>query len=354
MKKHLGLIVAAGLAASMTAAVSAQETIDFVALNGGVPIRSEGARTGALGSLQNAILNYTFANSFMWGGNITMSGTLRRVNAGTFSSEARVVVTSALNGGSAAPDAQLFTSNLFTPTTSVVTGTRTFGMTGFTGIPFNPQGQTFAFRFFESFNDGGTSSIDAEWDALSITFNAFVPPTPPVSTHLGTISNGNYPAVQTGAIASGQTIWYSFDVAAGTNPLDIFTHGGVGTGGAAGGLDTELGLYNATGGLVATNDDIGGVTGFGDFASRITVGAGSGTDVNGEAAGGTGLGTNVASLPAGRYYLALSTFNSTFGADWTVAAGTNSGNFVLTIVPTPGAAALLGLGVLATARRRRA
>lgn len=160
--------------------------------------------------------------------------------------------------------------------------------------------------------------------------------------------------MQTGAIASGQTVWYCFDVSAGTNPLDIFTHGSTGTGGAAGGLDTELGLYNSAGVLVATNDDIGGVSGFGDFASRITVGAGSGTDVNGEAAGGTGLGTNVASLPAGRYYLALSTFNSTFANDWSVTAGTQSGQFSLTIVPTPGAFALLGLGALAAGRRRRA
>lgn len=356
MKKPFGLILAAGLAASMTAVASAQETVDFVALNGGAPINSGGnigtsSASTRLTSLVN--FNYTFANNFIWAGSVTINGTLRRVNSGTFSSEARVLVTSPSNGASLSPDAQLFTSNLFTASNTIVSGMRTQSLTGFTGTPFNVQGQTFNFRFYESFNDGG-SLTDSEWDSYTITFNAFVPPTPPACIDLGTVSNGNYPVVQTGAIASGQTVWYCFDVSAGTNPLDIFTHGSTGTGGAAGGLDTELGLYNSAGVLVATNDDIGGVSGFGDFASRITVGAGSGTDVNGEAAGGTGLGTNVASLPAGRYYLALSTFNSTFANDWSVTAGTQSGQFSLTIVPTPGAFALLGLGALAAGRRRRA
>ncbi|MBL8759223.1 MAG: hypothetical protein JNK35_12420 [Phycisphaerae bacterium] len=353
MKKSHSLILAAGLAASFAAAANAQETIDFLALNGGVPINSGGnigtsSASTRLTSMVN--FNYTFANSFMWGGSITINGTLRQVTAGNFASEARVLISSPLNGTSASPDAQLFTTTSFTGS---VMGTRTMSLSGFTGVPFNVGGQTFNFRFYESFNDSGTAT-DAEWDALTITFNAFVPPTPPACTDLGTISNGNYPAVQTGAIASGQTVWYCFDVAPGTNPLDIFTHGSVGTGGAAGSLDTELGLYNSLGQLVATNDDIGGVSGFGNFGSRITVGGGSGTDVNGEAAGGTGLGTSVASLAAGRYYLALSTFNSTFANDFGVTPGTNSGEFRLTIIPTPGAAALLGLSALAGFRRRRA
>lgn len=356
MKKSHGLILAAGLAASLTAAANAQETIDFVALNGGVPVNSGGnigtsTASTRLTSLVN--FNYTFANNFFWGGSITLSGTLRQVTSGNFASEARILVSSPSNGASTSPDAQLFTTNSFTGS---VTGTRTVTLSGFTGVPFNVGGQTFNFRFYESFNDSGTAT-DAEWDALTITFNAFVPPTPPACIDLGNVSNSQYPAVQTGTLASGQIAWYCFNVAANT-VLDMHTFFSGIPGGAQ--TDTELGLFNSAGILVAENDDLaGGIpSGLGNFNSGIITGGGSGIDVNGETAGGVlgpGTGTNVAGfLPAGTYYLGVGGFNTVWSNGFGATPGTAAGPFTLTLIPTPGAAALLGLGALAGFRRRRA
>lgn len=350
------LILAAGAAFALTGAVSAQETIDFFALNGNAAVDSGGNVGTGTGSTRllagRPTFNYTFANSFLWSGSVTINGMLRTTGNGTFASEARIRANSPLNGASTGVDIQPFTSGSFAGTITATNVLRS--PAGFTGVPFNPQGQNWEFSFYESFNDGGSAS-DAFWDSLSITFNAFSPPTPPACIDLGNISNGNYPAVQTGAIAVGQTTWFCFNLAAGTSPLDILTFDSLGTGGVGGSLDAELGLYNSNGFLLATNDDVGdGVNGFNNFSSRIRVGGGSGTDVNGEAPGGTNGGASLASLAAGTYYLALSTFNSVFSNAFTVTGGNNSGAYRLTIIPTPGAAAILGLGILAAGRRRRA
>ncbi len=348
------LLVATGAALALTAAASAQESVDFVSLNGGAPIASEGGRTGALVAGQNPILSYTFANSFLWDGSVTVNGVLRRGASGDFVSENRILITTASNGTSISPDIQAGTQSSYPSTPFTVS--RTLG-TGVAGVPINPQGQNWSFRFYNSANDSGTV-IDAFWDSLTITFNAFVPPTPPACTDLGNVSNASYPAVQTGSLASGQVQWYCFNVAANT-VLDMHTFlsqtGGFQT-------DTELGLYNANGFLVATNDDLSGgiLSGAGNFNSGISTGGGSGIDLDGTGPGAVlgsaALGTRVNGfLAAGTYYLALGGFNTTYNTGgFGVTGGTAVGDFSLTLIPTPGAAAVLGLGALAAARRRRA
>ncbi|MGD9689834.1 MAG: MYXO-CTERM sorting domain-containing protein [Phycisphaerales bacterium] len=338
--KIRGLMLAAGAALALGTVASAQETFNFAG-----PIVSN----GPAGNAVNGTAMITFSNSFLWDGTISVNGTLTEVNTGTFASEARIRTITSGNG--TGNSGGFTTLGNFTGSTNVV---GTSAVTGLTGIPFDPFGQTWTLNFFESFDDGGVASIDAEWTNLDITFNAFIAPPVPPSIDLGTVSNGNYPAMQMGAIASGEVVWFRLDVAAGTNPLDFFTLGSLGTGGAGGSLDTEIGLYNSLGFLLASNDDVGGISGFGNFTSRIRVGGGSGVDLNGEQAGGTAGGASLTSLDAGTYYLALSTFNSTFANGFNVVGGSNSGEYKLTIVPAPGAAALAGLGVLALGRRRRA
>ena len=211
------------------------------------------------------------------------------------------------------------------------------------------QGRQFRFRFFESFNDGGTAN-DSNWEDLRITFNVFTPPTPPVSVDLGNVSNGVYPATTLATIgAAAEVDWYCFNVTSAISALDIF--GGF----PAGNFDTEFGLYDSNGFLVTTNDDYA----FPAAAwSRMGFGGGSGTDPDGEgplAPFGTNSGHSAAILAPGTYYLAAGAFNTNFGASGFGAVSTSAalGEYSVNFIPTPGALALLGLGGIIAGRRRR-
>jgi len=340
---------------ALASVAMAQETINLVTVNGGAPINSGGnIGTGSASTRLTSLvsLNYTFTNSFLWTGSVTAVGSLLSGGIGSFASEARIVVTSPSNGISSSPDIQPFTTSGWAGT---VNANRTQNLGGFTGLPFDPIGQTFNFRFYESFNDTAATT-DATWTALSLTFNGA--PTAPVATNLGSVSNSSYPAPVSGTLASGQVAWYKFNVAANT-VLDMHTYfsglGNIQT-------DTEIGLYTSTGALVSTNDDINGglVSGLGNFNSALSSGGGSGIDLDGAgpglALGTAGVGTTIPGfLAAGEYFLAVGGFNTSFDATgWGVTAGTAAGPFSLTLIPTPGAAALLGLGGLGALRRRRA
>ena len=307
----LALVAAAGVA-------NAQETINFLSLNGGAPISSGGnVGTGTASTRLTAgrpTFTYTFANSFLWGGSVTINGVLREVNTGTFASEARIRAISPFNGESNGVDIQPFTSGGFTTSVTATNVNRLLG--GFTGTPFNVGGQTWTFSMYESFNDAGE---DAQWDSLAVTFNAFVPPTPPACINLGT--------------------W---------NATQIDTDGSFDGTGAR--TDTELGLYDSNGILLATNDDIAGT----NFNSILT---------------GLSL-TNGAT-----YYVAVGGFNTAFTNGFGVTPGTATGAFTLNVngvagvatgalasgavnwycftAPAPSALALLGLGGVVAGRRRR-
>ena len=84
-------------------------------------------------------------------------------------------------------------------------------------------------------------------------------------------------------------------------------------------FDTEIGLYDADGFLVASNDDTGGLQ------SQI-----------------------IESLGEGTYYLALGGYNTAFGgALFDASGGTSTGNYALSVTNTPGAAGALGDGEIA-------
>ncbi len=304
------------------------------------------------------LLNYTFSNSFLWDGTVSISGSLRNditttgtasANSGTFASEARWRITTPFNGTSSSTGVQLFTSSGFTGT---IVGTRNTSVSGLTSLPFNPQGQTWTFRFFESFNDGGSTVNDANWENLTVTFNAFTPPpAPTVAFDFGTLGNLASPVCAPAqSIAAGQIVWYSFTLAQAWNRADIFTTLGVGV------FDTEIGLYNSNGFLLNSDDDYS----TGGLGSRIGVGGGTGYEYDGPgpiaAFGATDQGDfALGSLAAGTYYIALGAFNTTFAGTGfgATSASTLTGSTQLCIIPTPSALALLGLGGLAAMRRRR-
>ncbi len=169
--------------------------------------------------------------------------------------------------------------------------------------------------------DGWNAGAGAYDFDLTITTDA--PAEPPAATS----------AVQGkvfGNLAPATVDWYSFDHAGGT--LAVSTSETRFIDGALRVDDTEIGIYDSDGNLVATNDDI-------DFPdnpySQLTV-----------------------DVAAGKYYIAVGEFNIIFGAsDWdatsTGGAGSTGGEYSLRIVPTPGAMAVFGLAGLAGLRRRR-
>ncbi|MBN1512308.1 MAG: PEP-CTERM sorting domain-containing protein [Phycisphaerae bacterium] len=156
----------------------------------------------------------------------------------------------------------------------------------------------------------------AQWANTTMELTYQAPPTPPVVV------------VDLGVIGTN------------TDPININT--------LAADFDTELALYSSTGFPVAANDDV-------SYPEIVQ----SEIDFD--------------SLPVGDYYIALCGYNSAFGVDFAVAAGSEAGNYGLTvdgipvngtladgqiawvgftIVPEPATLALFVLGGLAVLRRR--
>ncbi|MFN7924077.1 MAG: PEP-CTERM sorting domain-containing protein [Bryobacteraceae bacterium] len=196
----------------------------------------------------------------------------------------------------------------------------------------------------------------------------------PIATDLGAITNTTVPYAtpdRTVAFSSGlsanQVVWFTFTFAgtSGTSfYLDIDTTTPNMTPATASSVDTELGLYDNAGNLIA-NDDDGGQ----DVYSLLTFGTTSpvrtynvGGGIPALPTGGNGAhGT----LPAGTYWLAIGRFDTTFGAtNWDVVntAGADTDAFDLNFrtdlgalgpVPEPSTYALFASGLAALLLRRR-
>lgn len=173
------------------------------------------------------------------------------------------------------------------------------------------------------------------------------------ATMNGSFGPGGFAAIEffTNGISAGS--WLDITSNGSTNP-------------DASGADTEIGLYFGTGAaatLVGEDDDDGiGLT------STLSYGDGSGLMLGDSFnLGGDGLanGEDGGSLAAGFYTLIVGEFSTGFpgvlgdfggdtgdeAVDYTVSFYTNDQGFF--VVPTPGAAAVLGLGGLVAVRRRR-
>lgn len=168
-----------------------------------------------------------------------------------------------------------------------------------------------SFTFHQSY----TGIVQFENVNMTLSVDGPPPPEPPDAVEVGV------PSDTLDSLLAGEVDWYSVTLD-GTAELDINTF-------ATPDLetpvtDTELGLYDIDGNLIANNDDAG------SLYSQI-----------------------ISELDAGTYYIAVGAYNTTFGeTGWDVSsASALEGDYVLTVVPEPASLALLALGLLATRRR---
>lgn len=321
MKIAKTVAFAAGLA--LSGAVSAQE---FSASAAG-PFNS----AGDVGNPNNGSFTFNYAGAAFTVGDIVFSGNLTDGGIGTWGSEASVAVTnpSGIQGFVALGSGTTFAG-------TVAVGPNT--ITGGGGLWGNDVVGNWTFEFFETFDDPfgdptAPDQVDAIWTDVNFDFFASGPVMPPSATDVGV--NPNTMALE--PIAAAQVLWYSFDVAggAGANPWSISTAGSTNTGGSFGDDDTEIGLYDAAGNLIASNDDE-------DFGADIL----------------TSLldSATVGALADGTYYLAVGNFNTEFAAGFgatSTSTAVGDSKVTFSFVPAPASAALLGLGGLAAIRRRR-
>ncbi len=292
----------------------------FTAANAG-PLDS----WGSLGNANNGTFSFNYGGPAFLVGDIVFSGNIVAVAPATWQSEAAVAVTN--------PTGIVGTVALGSGTTwagTVAVGPNT--ITGGGALWGTNTVGNWNFEFFETFVDDANIA-DARWTNVSFQFFEQGPVMPPPNTYVGV--NPNTMVVD--PIGQAEVLWYSFDLSggAGAQPWSIDTIGSTNTGGSFGDNDTELGLYDSNGNLIATNDDE-------DFGAGIL----------------TSLidSTTVGALADGTYYVAVGNFNTDYAAGFgatstSTASGTSKLN--LNFVPAPSSIALLGLGGLAAIRRRR-
>ena len=284
------IVLAAGTAMAATSMASAQHLATFNNVISDVPgdTRTTNAPSFTVGSLS-------------WNGDVNSAG------SGSYLSELTINATSPTSGPIGI---QAGTSTTWSGNRNVSGWAAAFGGEDAAG--------TWSFEFTESFDDAG---VDATWGTASVYIDNSVLP-----------SFASFQAVNSSptgyAMNNGDLLWVTFTHTGG--PLSATTAGSTLTGGTFGPDDTEIGLYDAAGILLGSNDDE-------DFANNILTSR-----------------LDFANLPAGTYGVAIGTFNTEYADGYAVTSGLGTGIVQLTLIPTPATAALFGMAGLAGIRRRRA
>ena len=208
------------------------------------------------GDASNIITNWMFTGGFA-ANNIVVTGNLTQVLSGTYASEADILLT--------APNGSLA---LNPTTTTSYTGTLAVGPTNIpVATPFDPVGNV-SFEFYESYSDG--VGADQTWDNISIEFQEVVVENG--SYDMGALPSDGSFVTNSGTNVAGGLDLYKFSVGAGVaNPGDYLNIQAIDplTGDN---IDTEVGLFDAAGVLVAFDDD-GQETAFGGLYSMLSFGA---------------------------------------------------------------------------------
>ncbi|MFO0856263.1 MAG: hypothetical protein U0640_02760 [Phycisphaerales bacterium] len=346
MKKTIA-IVALAAAAGLANAQNLQETFSGLTLPGlATPTSGSTGRT-----YSNTYTTFNSVGGYQLG-RIRMTGTLQRntgTNTGDTPNDNRVNLWRP--GTYAAGAAATQRVDAAPGSWGTVGPGGTLNVTGETIISsaFDPAG-TWTYDFFNWFDDGGAPAPDSFYQSATLTFWDNLVAAPPTAYDFGTIGNGTVcsPTFNT---AANQVVWMKFTLASTTNAADIFSFGSD--------YDTEIGLFSAGGSLIQNDDDYN-LT-LGAAWSRVGIGSGTGYDVDGAGplaafdGTNTGDGAAVAFLGAGTYYLALGGYNTSFANGFGATGGADFGAGQICInIPAPGAFALVGLGGLVAARRRRA
>ncbi len=289
---------------------------------------------GPLGNAANPVQNHTFTGGYPVG-RIRFTGVLTSLAPATYESESRIQIT--------APGGVQFIVQPFT-TAATYSTVSVNDLVVDLSIPVADAAGQWTFRFFESFDDGGVGTPDAQWDDVTIVLDDTLPPPPPPPPHrdIGSIGVGG--AInETESFGAGEVKWLKVTL---TSPirrndntfLDFDTHGSS----VGGGTDTEMALYSDRGSLVGEDDDGGD-----GLWSAMSYGRGSRTSPGGAA----WIGQDGDFLPAGVYYIALAGYNATFGNGFSVTTtSTASGSFSVNLRSgTQSPPAAIDLGVLGEA-----
>ncbi len=245
------------------------------------------------------------------------TGTVTVLINGSFGSEAQVRLrNSAHTGANDFADLRVFDFGISFTSGTVVNDLNTAPvMTGGLVGKTIPANSTWSIEFFDSFDDGADAA-DANSSNISFTLNA-QSTTPPTSTDLGTLPAGL--TTGTATHAAGEIKWYKFTLAtpittANLGFLDLDTETTVDF------ADTEIGLFDDDGDLIANDDDDGSLN-----LSQLSFGPGASArpPFNGSAA----YNGRDGELAAGTYYLAVGGFNVTFvGGFGATSSSTVAGN----------------------------
>lgn len=268
-----------------------------------------------LGGQGNTILSYTYTGpkakltDFI----VPAGAQLREVIGSTFGTDAYIRVSS---GTTALYDMRPISTGNYN-TTTWTSANKTFTLP--TPMSINT-GTQFQFEFFEMTDDG--PGVDQRWTSISFEFHGslFGPPAASNLAVGGTAS----------ALLPGQTLfWYQVDIT--TSGVYQFDTLGSNMGPSDRGFrnDTELALYDASGHLLASNDDISGSV----YMSQINQ-----------------------MLSPGTYYLAAGGNNSTFAEDFIATSSANqTGTMKVNVsaVPEPASVMLLAVAGVAALRRRK-
>lgn len=189
------------------------------------------------------------------------------------------------------------------------------------------------FDFHEGFDDGTDGIEDAVWDTIDFTFNEFGGPPPPPATVAQLTYDPNGPATKyQGTLGLATVDFIELTILDDGTTLEINTAKTFAIPFEDRVDDTEIGIYDSLGNLIDNNDDISFPS---NPYSKLEL-----------------------TLDAGTYYLAVGEYNTVFGSTgWGAAAGSppgaDGGQYWINIIPEPGTALLLGLGVVGLIRRRR-